>query len=83
MHRKERPAGQRCALFKDRDAAECPPGLVPSGWRGGHHLAVSGALSIGTTMTCGAFRATLARRSQRGLSFFAYTLLPHRLSRIE
>ncbi|MFZ1614427.1 MAG: DUF1175 family protein [Holophaga sp.] len=75
MHRKERPAGQRGALSKGRDAAGRPPGFVPSGWGGGRRMAVSGALSIGTPMAFGAFRATLARRSQRGLSFFGYTLL--------
>jgi len=58
MHRKKRPAGQRGSLFKGRDAAGRPPGLVPP-----------------TTMACGAFRAMLARRSQRGLRFFGYTLL--------
>jgi len=41
-------------------------GAVPSGWGGGRRLAVSGALSVATTTAFGAFRAMLARRSQRG-----------------
>jgi len=70
MHRKERPAGQRGSLFKGRDAAGRPPGLVPPGWGGGRRLGVSGSLSVDTAMACGAFLPMLARRSQRGHLLF-------------
>jgi len=77
MHRKERPAGQRGALFKGRDTAVRSPGLVPPGWGGGRRLSASGALSVGTTTVCGAFLPMLARRSQRGHLLFTDKLLTH------